>query len=238
MSLTPERPPTEKWAISAELTPLPGGHRNAVFVTAGLSRNVVFKSTRRSQASVEWLLEVHERARHAGFVVPLLLRSVNCNLIEDGWTCEEFVVGTQIESADLSRIAPHLSRFHNAVSLLPQRPQFHSSKELLHVSTGSDVDLNKMPKELVRKCRDAWRAVASREESIIHGDLNVGNVLVTNDNGFALLDWDECRRDLVLFDSGQVEKDDEAAQQARMAWEVACSWTLEPDHARALAGRL
>ena len=98
--------------------------------------------------------------------------------------------------------------------------------------------MNKMPGELVRKCRDAWRAVASRDESIVHGDLNAGNVLVTPERCFALLDWDECRRDLVLFDRGLIDKDDDAARQARKAWEVACSWIVEPEYARALSVHL
>ena len=236
--LSPDRPPTEKWAISTELVPLPGGHRNAVFLSTNLTQNVVFKSTRRSPASLEWLSKVHERARHVGFVVPRLLKSNTCNLIEDGWTCEEFIEGVQIEPRDLRCIAPNVRRFHKAASYLPQRPQFQSSKGLLSVSTGGDVDLNKMPGELVQKCRDAWRAVASRDESIIHGDLNAGNVLVTPEHRFALIDWDECRRDLVLFDCGLIEKDDDAARQARKAWEVACSWIVEPEYARALAVHL
>ncbi|RMA43773.1 phosphotransferase [Rhodophyticola porphyridii] len=238
ISLTPDRPRTEKWAISTELVPLHGGHRNAVFASASLSQNVVFKSTRRSSASVEWLSEIHEQARHAGFVVPRLLKSTGGNLIEDGWTCQEFIEGVQIDPSDLPCLGPSMRSFHKAASHFPQRPQFQSSKGLLSVSAGGDVDLNKMPGELVRKCRDAWRAVASRDESVIHGDLNAGNILVTPEHRFALIDWDECRRDLILFDCGHIEKDDGAARQARIAWEVACSWIVEPEYAKALAERL
>ena len=238
ISRSPNRPPTEKWAISTDLAPLLGGHRNSVFASMGHSRNVVFKSTRRSLASVEWLSNIHEQARQAGFVVPHLLKSTSGNLIEDGWTCEEFIEGVPLDPSDLLCLGTCMQSFHKAASHFPQRPLFRSSKELLSVSTGGDVELNKMPVEVVQKCRDAWRAVASRDESIVHGDLNAGNVLVTSEHRFALIDWDECRRDLVLFDCGLPEKDDDDARQARVAWEVACSWSIEPKYARALAAHL
>ncbi len=233
-----DRPPSEKWAISAKLEPLRGGHRNRVLRTVGLARDVVFKSTKRSQASIEWLGSVHHLATMAGFVVPHGIRSLNGNLIEDGWTCEALVRGTKIVSADLVNLKTPLLKFHKAAAHLAQRPQFQSSGALRMLSSGGDVDLQEMPTALVRKCREAWDKVADRPQGIIHGDLSLGNVLRTSGDRFALLDWDESRRDLLLFDTGQIEADDEAGRQARLAWEVACSWMLEPRYARALAERL
>jgi hypothetical protein len=53
-----------------------------------------------------------------------------------------------------------------------------------------------------------------------------------------LLDWDECRRDLVLFDLGHLSKVGTVERRALLAWEVACSWMIEPDHARRVAQRI
>ena len=236
--LNMEHPKTEKWGIDAKLSPLLGGHRNTIFRTKDLDQNVVFKSTRRSSAAIDWLEAVHKHARRAGFVVPHYIKSHDGQLIEDGWTCETFLEGQHIEQADLSEIRSAIAQFHDATSDMVQRHGFLSSSELCHFSMGGDIDLNQLPNQLVRRCREAWEAVSDRRESIVHGDLNVKNVLRTPDGRLALVDWDEARRDLVLFDSGQLDVDDDAGKRARLAWEVACCWEIEPEHARVLASHL
>ncbi|MEP0699691.1 MAG: phosphotransferase, partial [Lentilitoribacter sp.] len=183
-----DRPRKEKWGITAELFPLLGGHRNTVLRTKVLGQNVVFKSTRRSPGAIGWLETAHDHARQAGFVVPYHIKTHDGNLIEDGWTCETFVEGQHIDQADLSDIQSKLVNFHDTTSGLAQRPGFLSSIELRHLWMGGDIDLNLMPKPLVRRCRDAWEAVSDRRESIIHGDLNVGNILRTPDGHLALVD--------------------------------------------------
>lgn len=231
-------PKTEKWGVTATLIPLVGGHRNAAFRTSGLQQNLVFKSTRRSPAAIAWLLDVQEKARHAAFEVPQRLESLNGQLVEDGWTCEFYVDGTHLEEDALPEILPQILAFHEATADLEQRPGFQSSKALLDASSGGDVDLGAMPPEIASRCREAWQAVSDRREAVIHGDLNSGNVLRTDDGRIALLDWDESRRDKVLFDRGLLEVDDPAGTQARLAWEVACSWLIEPEHAHQVAARL
>jgi hypothetical protein len=49
----------------------------------------------------------------------------------------------------------------------------------------------------------------------------------------AVLDWDESRVDAALFDTQQITLNGSnvVAEAATMAWEVACSWSIEPDHA-------
>lgn len=233
-----QRPPTDRWGVGAGLLPLEGGCRNRVFRTTGLRRNLVFKSTRRTPDAVAWLVEVHDIARRCGFVVPRLVRSRNGNLVEAGWTCELFVSGATLSVEDLPEIAPNIAEFHLRSAGLPQRPGFLSSRDLLEKTAGGDVDLDLMPPGLVARCRDAWRAVCGGRFSVVHGDLNPGNLLRCRDGRIALLDWDECRRDLVLFDTGQVSAAGAAERRAILAWEAACSWQIEPDHARQVAGRI
>lgn len=84
------RPQTEAWGISADLWPLPGGHRNAVCRTVGLGQDLVFKSTSRTPEALAWLLAVHDRARDAGFLA-WLQESREGALCSDGWTCETFI---------------------------------------------------------------------------------------------------------------------------------------------------
>lgn len=232
------RPPIERWGVTAEVQPLLGGHRNLAFRALGLSRDVVFKSTRRTPAAIRWLVKVQQIARQSGFVVPEMMESHNGQLVEEGWTCETHVDGIPFALDEMATILPLVSCFHSATSDVPQRPGFLSSRELLKDVSGGDVDLEAMPTELVSRCRRMWRAVSDRKETVIHGDLNSGNLIRCSDGRPALIDWDECRRDLILFDLVPLEGGDEDERKARLAWEVACSWLVEPDYAQELATQL
>nr|WP_284739617.1 aminoglycoside phosphotransferase family protein [Rhizobium sp. CG5] len=232
------RPPVDRWGVTAELLPLVGGHRNLAFKTLGLPRELVFKTTRRTTAAILWLVQVQQIARQHGFVVPELIESRWGQLVEDGWTCETHVEGTSFAPEEMPAILPLISDFHAATADLPQRPGFLSSVALLDEVSGGDVDLDTMPVQLVSRCREAWRGVQDRKDAIIHGDLNPGNLIRCSDGRTALIDWDECRRDLVLFDLGTLREGDEAERKARLAWEVACSWLVEPDHAKEIAAQL
>lgn len=230
-------PPIGLWGVDAPLEPLAGGHRNLAFRTTGLARDLVFKSTRRSAEALVWLAPVHALARDAGFTVPGLIPSRNRALAEQGWTCEPFLKGQPFSAADLPALALRIRSFHRATAALPQRPGFLSSHDLLTQDRGGDVDLSLMPPILALACRAAWSGLRG-DETVIHADLSSGNILHGADGLPILLDWDESRRDLAAFDLAQVAPPSDTIHRATLAWEVACSWQVEPDHARALARRL
>ncbi len=231
-------PPTWLWVVTAEVRPLTGGHRNLAFRTIGLTQELVFKSTRRPDAGLRWLVQVQDMARHSGFVVPQMMPSRHGALVDDGWTCETFVAGEPLTAPEMPVIQPLIQRFHDLAAKVAQRPGFRSSRSLLRHRAGGDVDLGAMPPALVQACRAAWRAMPAGPQSIVHGDLNPGNLLRCADGRIALLDWDECRRDLVVFDLGQLRTPDPVEARALLAWEVACSWRIEPNRARRLAQHL
>lgn len=232
------QPPIRLWGVDARLHLLTGGHRNLAYRTRGLHRDYVFKSTRRPPEAIEWLVPVHTAARECGFVVPFLLRSHLGNLVEQGWTCETCLEGTAFAMADMPSLLPALARFHALCQSVPQRPGFQSSQDLLQATTGGDVDLCQMPPDVVTICRAAWQAVGQGKLSVVHGDLNPSNLLRLRDGSVARLDWDECRRDLVLFDLGQVTPATPVQRCALLAWEVACSWKIEPLYAQQGVTRL
>lgn len=234
------RPPIERWGITADLVPLADGQRNLSFRTDGIGPGLelVFKSTRRAEAALRWLSTVQKIARDVGFVVPEQIESRNGRLIEDDWTCECFVEGEHFSPDELPSAVPLIAAFHEATDDIPQRPGFLSSQDLIEQDRGGDVDLRAMPADLVSRCRDAWQAVSWQKQAIIHGDLNPGNLIRCPDGRAALIDWDECRRDLILFDIAVVGESSEQERRACLGWEVACSWQLEPSHARQMADRL
>lgn len=230
-------PPALLWGADDPLAPLPGGHRNRVFKSGGKDP-MVFKSCTRSEAAVHWLLPVLDLAEAAGFVVARPKRSRDGGYVGDGWTCEPFIAGTALRPEDLPDLLKPLERFHAAARPVPQRPGFLSSQALRVALQGGDVNLAGMPADLVAACRAAWAGLAGQEETIVHGDLCAGNVLRCPDGRFALIDWDEARRDVPAFDLVHLQSPGTALRHAHLAWETACSWRLEPDYARRKATAL
>ncbi|WP_108259619.1 M20/M25/M40 family metallo-hydrolase [Mangrovicoccus ximenensis] len=127
---------------------------------------------------------------------------------------------------------------HAACRTLPQRPGFASARELLTLDDGGDLHLAALPADVAETIRDAWHALTHRRETVIHGDLTPGNLLACPDGRTALIDWDESRRDLALFDLGQIGPVDSREWRAILAWEVACSWAEHPAHAARALKRL
>lgn len=231
-------PPTALWGVSDPVATLSGGHRNAVFKTTGSEQSFVLKSCRRSEEAVAWLLPVLEQAAASGFVVAEPLRSLKGSFVAEGWTCEPFIAGSAVTAHELPAVLEPLLDFHVRTRHLPQRPGFLSSGALATATTGGDVDLNAMPADLVTLCRAAWAQLDEAPETIVHGDLFAENVLRCPDGRFAIIDWDEARRDRASFDLVNVQTPDKATQRAHLAWEVACSWLIEPDYAHRMADRL
>ncbi len=233
-----ERPPLDAWGCSAPVVPIRGGQRNRAFRTTGLACDLVFKSTRRSEAALAWLAPVHDAAEGAGLRVPRLRPSRRGRLCEGGWTCEALIEGRPFPATRLAQLADPLAALHAACCALPQRPGFASARELMTLDDGGDMHLAALPGPVAETVRDAWHALAHRPETAIHGDLNPGNLLQCPDGRIALLDWDESRRDLALFDLGQLGPVDSREWRAILAWEVACSWASEPAYAARVLKRL
>jgi aminoglycoside phosphotransferase (APT) family kinase protein len=101
--------------------------------------------------------------------------------------------------------------------------------------------LDHLAAELVRT---SWVALQGAEESVVHGDVGAGNVLIGPET-VALLDWDESRVDSPWFDPAPLPADvpvpwpgdREVLVTARLAWEAATCW-VEPDYAATVLSRL
>lgn len=272
------------WGAFKVLRPLPGGNRGRAFLvartTAGggptepAGERFVAKTTGREPGAVAWAAAVAQRARSSGLAASGYLPTPDGRWVVGGVTLQPFLDGRPATVAERRAALALLRAFHAATAGTRQRPGFASSAALLRRRRGGDVDLDAMPEGLVRACRDAWRPFRDRRRTAIHGDLNADNVLRGTDGRIVLLDWDECRVDLPLFDeaawmdeenrdegdrdegdrsaSGRGRPDAQtvcsggarrtlaadAARRARIAWEVATCWTLEPQYARRLARAL
>ncbi|WP_299148856.1 phosphotransferase [uncultured Tateyamaria sp.] len=224
-------PPLAAWGLTGTPVTLRGGHRNTVLRVGAH----VLKTTRRSEAALEWLTPVHDAAQAAGLRVPRLIRSEAGALNVEGWTCEPYLPG---RPSDARTIATRIEAFHHACIALPQRPGFASATDLIMSECGGDVDLRLMPTQVVAQIRQAWSAVAGQPQSVVHGDLGPSNIPIDREGTISLIDWDEARFDLTLFDTALTGNTRPEAKRARLAREIACCWQIEPDRARRLAATL
>ncbi|MEM8656063.1 MAG: phosphotransferase [Pseudomonadota bacterium] len=221
------RPPLAAWGLTGTPVPLPGGHRNTVLRVG----DCVVKTTRRSEAAVAWLLPVIDQLEQHGLTAPRPMPSTRGALIADGWTCEPFVDGSPCDPSRLKSLWPEVARSTRGI---PQRPGFASAKALLCVPRGGDIHIPDLPPPLARAIRAAWDALDPTPPCLVHGDLNASNLIQHGDR-ITLIDWDEARLDHPGFDRAALGLGTPAEHHAAAAWEIACSWQIEPDHARARA---
>lgn len=224
-------PPLAAWGLDgSSAEELTGGSRNTVLRIG----DVVLKTTRRSEAALRWLLPVQEAARRAGLLVPRSLESTSGTLSADGWTCEERLDGTAPVAVPPS-LCPMIKHVHDATYGIAQRPGFASVTDMPAQGLHGDVDMDAIPAQIAATLRRVWADMPVGRECAIHADIYPENLLIVPDGRLALIDWDEARRDRPVFDLAAFEEHRPAAS---LAWEVACSWTLEPDYAQRMLARL
>jgi Ser/Thr protein kinase RdoA (MazF antagonist) len=201
----------------------------------------VAKTTTRTEVQAMWLLAVHQQAKAAGLITPELIPSDGGTLVANGMTLETFIPGHHPTALPCHSLADKLSHFHTLCQELPQRPGFASAADLLQQLQGGDIDLTRMPGALIHCCRRAWLHLQHEPTTVIHGDLNPSNIIVTPENGLALIDWDEARVDSVMFDTIALQPATSRSTldaQAHLAFEIASSWQRESEYAQTLIPRL
>lgn len=217
---------------------LSGGTRNDVYEIDVRGRRCVARRSKRSPAALAWELDLLERLLARDFIVPQLVRTSAGADSAGGVIVYEWIDGRPPESpGDWLAVVNELRRLHAAGRDCPQRPEFRSTRELLHEQSGGDVRLDLMPSSVVQRCRDAWRGIADEPQSLVHGDPR-GNALMTATR-VAFIDWDEARVDASVLDLADLPIDPAGADPARLvaarraahAWEAAVFWLESPSYA-------
>jgi Ser/Thr protein kinase RdoA (MazF antagonist) len=224
------------WGPVTVVGRLGGGHRNEVLELRRSGERLVCRITHRSEASLEWELELMGFLGNHGFGVPEVVPTDTGQLQVDGMVVQRWLPGRPPTGFDWPAVAEELRRLHALTAGYPQRPDFLSTADLLTEDRGGDVDLSAMPPEAVAACRAAW-ALLDGPHTVVHGDPCAANVRV-GEAGIGFLDWDEARvdqPDLDLADLPGIELPagrNRIARAAVDAWEAAAGWRLEPTYAR------
>ncbi|MEM8630100.1 MAG: phosphotransferase [Pseudomonadota bacterium] len=216
----------EAWGGGKVLTRLKGGARSTAFMVDTAGGFAVLRRHSESEASLRWLRRALRLTERAGLTVPHPIAAEGGWLGIGGWRLERWIDGKPAAGADLKRLSARIAAVHRSGQSLPDRP---GAPPLADWATdGAPV---------LELCR---RATAKRPFTLIHGDLHVGNLLRLPGGGYALLDWDEARRDSPAFDmAALVRPSGSGAQKTlHLAYETASGWRTEPAYARGMARRL
>lgn len=228
----------EQWGADAErIEQLTGGVANEVWSVRVGGQVAVGRLGKRSDADLAWETNLMLHLDGEGLTVPVPIPTTDGRNFADGLVVMRYLEGVAPETeADWKRVAATLRHLHRVTAAWPQRPGWLASADLISREQGTKVDLSEMPAEAVARCRAAWSRLAGRPTSVVHGDPNPGNILMTADR-VALIDWDEAHVDAVELDlvlphnaAGLDEAPYDAASQASAAWEAAVCW--DDDYAK------
>jgi Ser/Thr protein kinase RdoA (MazF antagonist) len=225
------------WGQPAVIGLLGGGNRNAVWELRLGQQRLVARRSRRSEASLDWELDLLGHLAMHGLRVPAVIPSLDGRRHINGVVVQSWLDGTPPDNHDWPAVSAALRRVHEVTRGWPQRPGFASTRELLTADHGGDVDLSLMPPGAAAACRRAWARLGGNPQAVVHGDPGPPNIRVTKE-GIGLLDWDEARVDYTDLDLAEIHASDlpharqAAAQTAATAWEAANGWTIEPAYAR------
>lgn len=225
-----------QWGKSAaRIASLTGGVANDVWSVRVDGQIAVGRLGSRTDADLAWETELLLHLAREGMTVPVPIPTTDGRFFVDGLVVMKYIEGEPPKTrGDWRRVADTLRELHRLTQGWPQRPGWRSSADLLHVETGTRINLAAMPYEGVIRCRAAWARLAGHQTCVVHGNPNnPGNVRMTADR-VALIDWDESHVDVpdldLVLPENAADLDDGAydiAAQASAAWEAAVCWRDE-----------
>jgi Ser/Thr protein kinase RdoA (MazF antagonist) len=161
------------WGELAVVGPLGGGKAQCGTGTGTAARGrerLVARRSRRSPASLDWEIDLLGHLARHGVRVPVIVPSSDNRRHVDGVVVRSWLEGSPPGPGDWAAVAAVLRQLHEVTAGWPQRPEFASTRELLTTYRGGHVDLSVMPADAVTACRAAWRRLAGRPETVVHGD--------------------------------------------------------------------
>lgn len=200
------------WGGGQILGPLPGGARSAPVLVEVAGRLCVARATETPEPGLRWLRHALEHAKRSGLAVPKMIPTRYGAFTAGGWRVETYLDGVSLSDRECARA------LRSAINRL------HASGFRMPPRPGIPAHAR------------------GGHNTLIHGDLHVGNLLRLPSGQLALLDWAEARRDSPLYDLTALAR---MARQpvaprhrlAHLAYEIETGWHTEPAYGRRMARR-
>ena len=180
----------EAFEITTEFTLLPGGTEFTTFRAGDLVLRYHGADRRKHSGTPRCFTG----CRKMGFASPGRSRPRTA-LIVNGWTAEQFLAGRNATKDDLPQVIVAATRFHQALRDIPTRPTAIVNSAC---TTGPNGGLGDIPPNINPKLLDIVSGLASLRRPValpfqlIHGDLNLDNVLIADGAPPAIIDMTPC----------------------------------------------
>ncbi len=179
----------ESFGISPEIVLLAGG----VDLKTFRSGDVVLRKVGDNAREVgEWNAQLFDRIQENGFRVAKPIRARDGSWMVDGWIAEHFLEGSHATAADMPEIIEAVTNFHRALVGIPL-PEYRTKDNSMwdradiwawgEVPDDIDPELYAMALEL-----QALKQPVALPDQLIHGDLNLNNILIAENLPPAIID--------------------------------------------------
>ncbi|MEM9134144.1 MAG: phosphotransferase [Actinomycetota bacterium] len=233
-------PDVTAWGALRLGEPIDEGNRNPVWRATLDGEPVAVRRSRRSEASLDWELDLIEVLHDAGFRVPTIRPTLDGRRHDEGLVVQRWLAGRPPSADDeWRRVADALVGIHRLTgSTHRQRPGCRAVTALGPTGRSVDADLSALPSEVRDEVLAVFATMTDAPTAVIHGDPDASNIRIDDDGSVGLLDFDESRVDVCWHDLSnlRVQVLDEAthrrAELLSDAWEVANGWVVENAYAR------
>ena len=183
----------------------------------------VAKRAALTEASAAWQATLLSLLHDQGLRVPLLIPSLDGAFSSAGWVLMTHIDGRPpVGDDDWAGVRRYLDVVHNSTRDWTARPDMPAVVQLLQEHSDLRPGMSAEVQSLLRR---AWSAITESPTSVVHGDPNEHNVLMTP-RGPALVDWEESRVDFSVLDYAGLPGGNAlgVGYAASVAWEVYLFW--------------
>jgi uncharacterized protein (TIGR02569 family) len=180
----------EAFGINKKITLLAGG----IDLKTYRSGDIILRNLGKDAQEVgTWHAELFNQIEQNGFRVAKPIKAKNGTWSINGWVAEQFLEGRHATKSDIPTIIDAVNNFHSTlegISLPEYRKKNltmwdHADKwAWSEVPKDIDPDLYKLALEL-----QALKKSVTLKDQLIHGDLNLNNILISNTLAPAIIDF-------------------------------------------------
>ena len=176
----------EAWSIRDPVHELAGGCQQ-VFRAGNRVIKRVLDHSLESQHSVSlalWLADVLETVPRGNFRLSRPIRTKDGRwMLADGWMAWSYLEGEKALTEDTPRLIESVQGLHEALKSFPENPLLKANETAwgyahYHCFRSMPEDVHPLLSDLVSRLYDKCRPLPGLECQLIHGDLNLGNIMV------------------------------------------------------------